>query len=202
MLPPLRYFMTLIIDEYNGMVLEEDEEGHFVLSKHPDFPLEEIAASELVKGEDSKMHTIGTIMKSLEREISLRHRLIKNYTSSPNPNTSFELDRILWETVINAEMHGNNYHTNKRTFIDYSFSKDKSSGIFKLSVKDEGDGFDYSHVVKSVKSSKTGSYNDSRKEGEQSKSSGRGIYGLINYCDSVSWEDNGRRINIIKKLKI
>ncbi len=92
---------------------------------------------------------------------------------------------ILAEGLLNAWRHGNRQAADKSLTLCWRFGND-----FHLEIKDQGKGFDYSHIP-------------DPKEGEFFyRSSGRGIYIIRRYADSVRWEDQGRNLIIsIQKHK-
>jgi serine/threonine-protein kinase RsbW len=84
----------------------------------------------------------------------------------------------LTEAVTNAIYHGNQANPNKN--IDISFKS--TTDLISFIVKDEGPGFDYSHVP------------DPTNPENIEKPNGRGVFLMRNLADNVSFEDKGSKV--------
>jgi len=97
----------------------------------------------------------------------------------------FESLRIAFEeALINAIVHGNkeDYNKNVRIFFEYS------DGIIKLSVENEGEGFDYTEAMLKLTQSQEDIF----------QTYGRGIFLISLYTDNFYYENFGKRIILIK----
>ena len=90
------------------------------------------------------------------------------------------------EALTNAIIHGNKNDYNKNVNI-YFYINDE---MIKVIIEDEGDGFDYFSAMICLTESQDNIYRDS----------GRGIFLISLYTDDFYFEDNGRKIVIIKNI--
>lgn len=97
---------------------------------------------------------------------------------------SSEIDLALREALINAVKHGNQGNRNKRVELDCFQQQD---GSILLVVRDEGPGFDPSHVP------------DPTAPDNIFRGSGRGILMIRSFMDDVQFERGGREIRMKKK---
>ncbi|AUJ49743.1 ATP-binding protein [Brachyspira hyodysenteriae] len=88
------------------------------------------------------------------------------------------------EALTNAIVHGNKNDYNKNVSIDFYINDE----MIKVVIEDEGDGFDYFSAMICLTESQDNIYKDS----------GRGIFLISLYTDDFYFEDNGRKIIIIK----
>lgn len=194
----------LPLSTINGASLIEYESGRFKIVKNQSFlntsPIE-VEEDGKFHTEDGKFHTIADLVDILFELLDSRHDLQEKYDAW-DPSIKYDLKGIFDETIPNAEQHGNNYDPNKTTWIDYEFVEDQRQGVFRMTVRDEGNGFDYRHVVDSEKAArdKSKSYHDYRKDAPKEGTSGRGLFGLLRYCDSVTWNEVGNEITVTKTL--
>lgn len=84
----------------------------------------------------------------------------------------------LSEAVTNAIVHGNKEDKSKKVYITAVLEKDS----IKISVKDEGEGFDPDTLP------------DPLKEENLLKEGGRGVYLIEQYADEITYAENGTRI--------
>lgn len=84
----------------------------------------------------------------------------------------------LSEAVTNAIVHGNKEDKSKKVYIAAVLEKDS----IKISVKDEGEGFDPDTLP------------DPLKEENLLKEGGRGVYLIEQYADEITYAENGTRI--------
>ncbi len=85
----------------------------------------------------------------------------------------------LTEAVDNAIKHGNKNNPEKKVHIIF---ESKSQGL-AFSVRDEGEGFDFTQIPDPTDIRKDGSYFE-----------GKGVFKIKSLADSVSFSDNGRVI--------
>ncbi len=113
------------------------------------------------------------IIEDLYREIS-QEMQARAYEISP-----LGLRSILAESILNAWRHGNCQDSSKSITIRWRFGND-----FHLEVKDEGKGFDAGHVP------------DPKSRAFFYRDSGRGVYIIRRYSDTVQWKDGGRHMMV------
>lgn len=89
------------------------------------------------------------------------------------------------EALTNAMFHGNNYDINKYTHIFLYTDRNR----IKVVIEDEGEGFDYVMAMIRLTESQEDVY----------QSSGRGLFLISMYTDDFYFEENGKRIILIKK---
>lgn len=90
----------------------------------------------------------------------------------------------LTEAVTNAIYHGNQANPSKN--IDISFIS--TPNLISFIVKDEGPGFDYSHIP------------DPTNPENIEKPNGRGVFLMRNLADNVSFEDKGSKVILDFKI--
>jgi len=102
------------------------------------------------------------ILKSDKAEISTIENIISQFNKiaeiSEEKIINFQI--AVSEALINAIVHGNKEDKNKKVFVAIECSKN----IFKISIKDQGSGFDFKKIP------------DPTKEENLFKEHGRGIY--------------------------
>lgn len=86
----------------------------------------------------------------------------------------------LTEAVNNAIQHGNQNNPSKHINISFNLRPDHIS----FTIKDEGPGFDYSHIP------------DPTAPENIEKPNGRGVFLMKNLADSVEFEDNGSTVKL------
>jgi len=84
------------------------------------------------------------------------------------------------EAVCNSIVHGNQFDSNKKVYVDIFFS----SSILEIFVKDEGSGFRYFDI-------KDPTLNENIKQ-----ESGRGIFVMKKVADEVIFEQSGNMVLI------
>ncbi len=89
----------------------------------------------------------------------------------------------LLEMTINAINHGNRNDISKKVYVTYKVTAE----MLKISITDEGEGFDYTNLP------------DPLKESNRIKSHGRGLFLVKKYMDIVEFNSTGNRILAIKK---
>ena len=100
------------------------------------------------------------------------------------PDTYGNILISLTEAVNNAIIHGNCRDQNKVVEVRTS----KRKGRLAITVKDEGDGFDYSNLPDPTCSERV------------QKCGGRGVFLMRQLSDRCSFQDNGRIVEMQFKL--
>ena len=95
----------------------------------------------------------------------------------------FAIKLALEEAVINAMKHGN--HMDKTRNVTVSYSVDDKKVV--ISVEDEGDGFDLNAVP------------DPTLDQYIEASHGRGLMLMKAYMDSVSFNEFGNKVTMVKR---
>ncbi len=88
------------------------------------------------------------------------------------------------EALTNSIVHGNKSDYNKNVNIYFHIDDE----MVKVIIEDEGDGFDYTMTMIGLTESQENIYKDS----------GRGIFLISLYTDDFYFENNGRKIIMIK----
>jgi serine/threonine-protein kinase RsbW len=89
------------------------------------------------------------------------------------------------EAVNNAIHHGNGLNPVKKTSVSF----DRTDTQLKFTVLDEGIGFDYENLP------------DPTSPENLEKPNGRGIFLMKNLADEISFEDNGRKVELIFNIQ-
>ena len=97
----------------------------------------------------------------------------------------FAIKLALEEALANAIKHGNRLDPDKKVKIDAQVSAKR----LKVTVEDEGTGFDRQHVP------------DPTADENLEKCSGRGILLMESYMTRVRWDRGGRRVTLLKEIK-
>jgi serine/threonine-protein kinase RsbW len=84
------------------------------------------------------------------------------------------------ESVNNAIVHGNKSDKTKNVHLVLSLEP----GLVKFTIQDEGTGFDYKNLP------------DPTSPENLEKPGGRGIFLMKNLCDTVSFTDNGKKVEL------
>ncbi|MBV9242638.1 MAG: ATP-binding protein [Acidobacteria bacterium] len=98
----------------------------------------------------------------------------------------YALDLAVRESVANAVKHGNKFDESKDVKLTFA----DSGGLFSITVRDFGSGFDVDEVP------------DPTDPENLLKSNGRGILFMNSFMDSVEWEnasDGGLVVKMTKK---
>ncbi|MDB4835196.1 ATP-binding protein [Cyclobacteriaceae bacterium] len=85
------------------------------------------------------------------------------------------------ESVNNAIAHGNNNDAKKSVDLKLTLSEKD----LKVTVKDEGNGFDFDNVP------------DPTSPENLEKENGRGVFLINNLCDTVNFEDKGSKVELV-----
>lgn len=86
----------------------------------------------------------------------------------------------LTEAVNNAIQHGNKNNPSKHINISFNIRPDHIS----FTIKDEGPGFDFSHIP------------DPTAPENIEKPNGRGVFLMKNLADNIEFEDNGSTVKL------
>lgn len=106
-------------------------------------------------------------------------------TTSLSENELYELQVAVTEICYNGIEHGNRFSPDKEVRVSYLILDDRV--IFK--IEDEGEGFDPQNIP------------DPTKKENILKPRGRGIFLARRFSDELIFDDRGRRVFIIKKIK-
>ena len=110
---------------------------------------------------------------------------------------NFEDDALVWmevavrESVINAIKHGNRLDLQKQVFVEFMTRPEVEPDELVISIRDQGEGFD------------PGALPDPLAPENLLKSSGRGIFFMRSFMDSVRIEpasEGGMEVRLTKKL--
>jgi len=128
------------------------------------------------------------ILSSLEYS-DLVENITANLTflAGCNPDQVYFIQMAVREIVTNAIQHGNRFDINKRVSIQYRFDP----GAFEVQVRDQGAGFDFSHLP------------DPCDPANLLKSSGRGIFLVRSFMDDFSLRripNQGTEVRFVKRL--
>ncbi len=152
---------------------------------------------------DARLDTIIDTAIKFYDLLDARHELGNKYNDGHEPD-SCNLQDVIKEIISNAELHGNMYSPNKVTWIEYTLTEDESrnQAVFTMTVRDEGKGFDYNHLrAKEELARGTGkSYHDYRSDKPKDETNGRGLFVVLRYFDTVTWNETGNEITITKTL--
>jgi len=114
---------------------------------------------------------------------------------------SFTLSDVFCASICNAEKHGNKFDSKKKTTVSYSLKKTTKAGLLELCVRDEGEGFDYNHLLQAEEEARgtKRSYNEFRDNAPE-YSVGYGLFGILRHCERVIWNEAGNEITMFKIL--
>lgn len=183
----------------NGARIIEYEIGKFKIVKDPEF----LRAPRPNAEEDGQFRAIDNLVNRFFEHLDSRHGFQEKYDTH-DPSIPYSFKGIFDEPITNAEQHGNEYDIKKTTWIGYSFVEDDAQrqAVFTMTVRDEGGGFNYDHVKASEEASRGTSltYDNFRRDEPKRGRSGLGLFGLLQYCDEVSWNAAGNEITATKTL--
>lgn len=118
--------------------------------------------------------------------------LIQPITNRICQQLGYDEDAQYWiwlaaqEALNNAIEHGNKMDTTKKIHLWITVS----SGEFRITIKDEGEGFDLTKVP------------DPTKPENLLKTSGRGLFYMKSFMDRVEYtSENGTTVTMIKRLQ-
>lgn len=128
------------------------------------------------------MNTIQIQIPSLSENI----RIVESFID--NAKEKFHLDDDIYgniviavtESVNNAIIHGNKNISNKNVSLRLHLN----DNVLKFTIVDEGPGFDYHNLP------------DPTSPENLDKPGGRGIFLMKNLCDEVSFQDEGRAVEL------
>lgn len=93
---------------------------------------------------------------------------------------------VINEMLLNAVIHGNCNNTSKKVVLDCYVT---GSNTLKLTIHDEGDGFDYVNLLREIETTS-----------DIFKESGRGIKLALKLSDKIKFNDVGNSVKIYKQL--
>ncbi len=140
-----------------------------------------------------KENLIGKVSANFEMKINTDKRYV-SYVSKYLDNffnTNF-IDKIFSfkiafeEALVNAMRHGNKKDESKMITINANISDNKIT----ISIEDEGDGFDFALAMTTITETQTNIF----------KTNGRGILMISLYTDEFFYEENGRKITLVKNI--
>ena len=128
------------------------------------------------------MDTISIEIPSLSENIRIIESFIDNAKEKYNLNDDIYGNIMIsvTESVNNAIIHGNNSDKEKNVKIVLSLEE----GVIKFIIQDEGEGFDFTTLP------------DPTSPENLEKVGGRGIFLMKHLADEVSFEDNGRLVEL------
>lgn len=128
------------------------------------------------------MDTISIEIPSLSENIRIIESFIDNAKEKYNLNDDIYGNIMIsvTESVNNAIVHGNNSDKEKNVKIVLSLEE----GVIRFMIQDEGDGFDFTTIP------------DPTSPENLEKVGGRGIFLMKHLADEVSFEDNGRLVEL------
>lgn len=144
-------------------------------------------ASTTKKGITSSMKkTIN--FSSVPENIALAERMVDEICANYEINDDHYGNILisLTEAVNNAIQHGNKNDPKKN--VEIVFDVEASLESFSFTVKDEGDGFDYTTIP------------DPTAPENIEKISGRGVFLMRNLADKVGFNSDGREIQLNFKI--
>ena len=94
----------------------------------------------------------------------------------------FDVHVAFEEALRNAMVHGNKQSPDKKVLVETDIKEDQVI----ISVEDEGEGFDIKDLP------------DPTLDENLLKESGRGVYLILHLMDEVKYENEGRRVVMIK----
>jgi len=127
---------------------------------------------------ENKSLTISSKTENIVVVESLINEICENFKISEDHYGNILV--ALTEAVNNAIQHGNKSNPNKNINITFNIRPDHLS----FTIKDEGPGFDYSHIP------------DPTAPENIEKPNGRGVFLMKNLADNVEFEDNGSTVKL------
>lgn len=118
---------------------------------------------------DALYRMIGDLYREISGEMQ-----VQGYKISP-----LGIRSVLAESILNSWRHGNREDSSKSITVRWRFGND-----FHLEVRDEGKGFD------------SGNIPDPKSGDFFYRDSGRGVYIIRRYADTVQWKDSGRHLRV------
>jgi len=97
----------------------------------------------------------------------------------------FDITLCVEEAVRNAIVHGNRSNRNKTVITTFQLQDDRVT----IEVEDEGEGFDHTALP------------DPTDADYIMRNSGRGVYLIRKLMDSVTFNDRGNKIVMVKKVR-
>ncbi len=118
--------------------------------------------------------------------VSYISRYLDNFFNTNFVDKIFSFKIAFEEALINAMNHGNKGDKNKKVYIKANIGDSKIS----ISIEDEGEGFDFALAMTMLTETQTNIF----------KTNGRGILMFSLYTDEFFYEDNGKKVTLIKNI--
>ena len=130
---------------------------------------------------ESKSITMKSKLESVGEVESLINAIFEDYELSPDYYGNMLV--AITEAVNNAITHGNKLDENKKVHFSFSHQGDE----FRFVIKDEGNGFDYTHVP------------DPTSPENIEKPDGRGIFLMEHLANDIIFSDGGSCVELVFK---
>ncbi|MBC5994137.1 ATP-binding protein [Pontibacter cellulosilyticus] len=114
-------------------------------------------------------------------------RVVESFIDNSKDEFDFEDDIYgnimvaVTESVNNAIRHGNKFDKDKNVYLTLQVEENQLT----FEIEDEGPGFDYENLP------------DPTSPENLENPGGRGIFLMRNLCDSVNFEENGKRVQLV-----
>lgn len=123
--------------------------------------------------------------EDLSRQIlSLYQTILDEFADQGTEPPGLATRSVLAESILNAWNHGNGQDSDRAITVRWRCGND-----FHLEVADEGDGFDCRQIP------------DPRSPENLTRLSGRGVYIIRRFADTVQWKDEGRRVALSMRVR-
>lgn len=126
--------------------------------------------------------TIGT----KKAYVSYISKYLDNFFNTNFVDKIFSFKIAFEEALINAMHHGNKDDIEKKVHIKGEIV----DGTISISIEDEGEGFDFALAMTMLTETQTNIF----------KTNGRGILMFSLYTDEFFYEENGRKVTLIKNI--
>ena len=171
-----------VVHSIGGAHLVQYEANKFKIIKDSSFQDVKPRNQEI---SDAKYDTIAVLAHFLYSELNSLYGLEKTYHGGIriSPSSRLGLEDLLAEIITNAEQHGNKYDLSKVTWIDYSFDEDNKTGTatFRVTVRDEGTGFDHRHVRAAEQNARGTSRGYNQYRDRTQEENGHGLFQVLRY---------------------
>lgn len=200
--------MLIAEHELGARIVQYDEEKYRLETDESLCRLRETDPENEDRGRD----IVGNLAAHLFQEIMKIERigvLCKGFLEEEEEEGDFldyNLGTLLRELVENAWYHGNKRDPEKVVDIAYGFEEvpDDGYAVLTLVVRDQGSGFDCKALERAEQETRGRdlTYKDVRTDDSPPGSIGCGLFDTIRYCDSVTWNEPGNEITVVKHLPL